>query len=219
MNEKPRTFTSAERIAIVAFCILAVLVAVPVGALVSGNFRHFYIPSEAMEPTLKVNDRLIARMGTPRSLGRGDIVLVRVRNTTYIKRIAALPGDTIELIDGRVVLNGRPVAQRRMGVDRPPAQSPMGDTAIRLAEQFPGEVEPHQIYDSGPSVADDFPPIRISNGHVFLLGDNRDNSADSRVSREDMGLGGAVPIADIRGRPWWYYGLVQGDGVKRSTPH
>ena len=151
MSEKPRTFTSVERIAITAFCIIAAPVAIAVGMLASGHFRLFYIPSEAMEPTLKVNDRFVAMMGTPEPLRRGDIVIVAVGNTNYVKRVAALPGDTIELVDGIVHLNGRRLAQRRVGVDRIATPGPLGDRAVRRTEQFPGEAEPHQIYEMGAS--------------------------------------------------------------------
>lgn len=179
MSEERRLGTGL-RIAFIAFATLAILAAVPVAALASGYFRSFYIPSEAMQPTLQINDRFVARMRDVGPIGRGDIVLVRVGESVYVKRVAAIAGDMFEMIDGVVVLNGRPVAQREVGRDRVPSAG-FGDVATRLSEQFPGEAAPHQIYNMGASAVDDYPRITIPPGHVFLLGDNRDNSADSRV--------------------------------------
>lgn len=184
--------------------LIVVAAMVPFIAVLGGFYKNFHVPSEAMSPTLQVGDAFVARMGIPEPLAHGDIVLVGIGNATYIKRVAALGGDTIELRGGVVILNGREVPQRRLGEDRIEGFRP--DTlAIRLSEQFPGEATAHEIYDMGPSQIDDMPPLTIPANHVFLLGDNRDNSADSRVSRDVMGVGGAVPISDLRGRPWWFY--------------
>jgi signal peptidase I len=216
MSERPGLDT-AWKVAIGAGVVIAAVILAPVVALGSGHFRLFYIPAEAMEPTLKVNDRFVAKMGVPANLNRGDIVLVAVGDSMYVMRLAALPGDTIELVDGIIFLDGREVAQRRVAIDRLPQPGLDGDRAVRLVERFPGEREAHEIYDIGRSMGDDYPRTRVPAGHVFLLGDNRDHSADSRFSRDEMGLGGAVPITDIRGRPWWYYSLVSRG--ERNSPN
>jgi signal peptidase I len=188
----------------------AVLIALPVAALSvaasAGSLRSFYLPSEAMAPTLMKGDRLIASMKGPGDLHRGDVILFDGPHEPdiWVKRVAGLPGDRIEVRNGIVYLNGRAVAQRQVGVDR--IEEPVMGVrqARRLAEQFPGEKRPHLIWDITYSPElDDFPETLVAPGHVFVLGDNRDQSADSRVSPERMGVD-QLPIAKIRGKPLFH---------------
>lgn len=171
-------------------------------SLTHAHYKPFYIPSEAMQPTLLVNDRLIASMRGPGELQRGDIILFSVGNAIYIKRVAALPGDRIAVLDGIVILNGSPVAQRLIATDTVEPSS-FGNHARRLSEQFPGESQTHEIYDMGFSIGDDMAERVVLPGHVFVLGDNRDQSADSRFARSEFGVE-QLPIGDIRGRALFY---------------
>jgi signal peptidase I len=150
---------------------------------------------------------------------RGDIVIVTPpgRDEDYIKRVIGLPGDTVEVRRGRLILNGRPVRS----VVRPPAMIPVDANAPcgmnqfwdRLVETEAGnfcrlpvvrETLPNGVaydtIDDGRSPGDDFGPVRVPVGRVFLMGDNRDHSADSRYSLEEQGLGGPVPSENIGGR-------------------
>lgn len=191
------------------FGIVAAAIALPVALLLlvgagRANVRNFHIPSEAMMPTLAKGDRLVAAMHGPGDLRRGDIILFRMpRQTLYIKRVAALPGDRIAMAAGVVVLNGRPVPQRFLAEET--TEGSFGPERVkRLAERFPGEARDHPIFDSGPSAVDDMAETRVPAGFVFVLGDHRDRSADSRVPREAMGVE-LLPIADIEGRPQFHF--------------
>jgi signal peptidase I len=187
------------------FAALAALLLIAAGCAHPGEgMRAFYAPSESMAPTFLTGDRFMARMGRPASLSRGDVVLVDApMGGIYIVRVAGLPGDRVEMVGGIVHLNGRAVAQRFIRSDRV-EPGPYGDAGNRLAEQFPGEAAPHQIYDSGRSPGDDVPLQVVPPGRLFLLGDNRDHSNDSRFSARSHGLE-QVPIDHVRGVPQVYY--------------
>jgi len=154
---------------------------------------------------------------------RGDIVIVTPpgRNEDYIKRVIGLPGDTLQMIDGTLIINGQPVKR----VARPDAVIPIDPNLPCGSPADPGltnhrmsgpdgkvycrvpivrETLPngrsYNTVELGRSTEDDFLPIRIPRDHVWLMGDNRDDSADSRIDEAVGGLGGPVPWENIGGR-------------------
>jgi len=170
---------------------------------------------------------------------RGDIVIVTPpgKNEDYIKRVIGLPGDTIEVRDGRLILNGRPVKAER----RPPALIPVDDNVPCDVLEFPGslvtgsdgkeycrlpvvrETLPNGVsYDTldleNISSGNDYGPVSVPAGHLFLMGDNRDRSADSRfdLNPPDNGLGGPVPWENIGGRAEFITFSL--DGTTSLTP-
>ena len=204
--------------------------------------KPFYIPSDSMMPVLRNGDRLIVTKYpygwsyssvsfhlAPKVAGRwfarlperGDIVVLEhpVSRIDYIKRVIGLPGDTIQLRNGELSINGKPVKREvqpmlAIPVDPnlPGPDSSLGRFVTRGAdgrpilelpivrETLPGGAVFDTI-DMGPGyTTDDYGPIKVPADHVFLMGDNRDGSADSRVATELKGLGGPVPFDAIAGR-------------------
>jgi signal peptidase I len=201
----------------------AAIIALAINGLFSdsGSFRYrsFYIPSEAMEPSFKKGDRFIAFMGSLGPLRRGDLVLVRAPSgAIYMKRVAAIGGDRFAMQGGTIILNGHAVQQHISGTGW--VNGVLGPEKVRrVTETFPSEGSVHEIYDVGPTSGDDVAELQVPAGAVYLLGDNRDNSADSRIPVEYGGLGGAVPMSAIAGRPYFEsWGSSRPFGAKLSSP-
>jgi signal peptidase I len=173
-------------------------------------------PSFHVLPPLK--GRLFGRMPQ-----RGDIVIVTPpgTRTDYIKRVIGIPGDTLRMVEGQLYINGQPVKRQALAPDMIPVDvnSPCGSEhdpglngfSVRGAdgkmycrvpvvrETLPGG-RSYETVELGRSPEDNFGPVTVPEGHVWLMGDNRDDSADSRVPEWQGGLGGPVPWENIGGR-------------------
>ena len=151
---------------------------------------------------------------------RGDVVVFRPtgqEGIDFVKRVIGLPGDRIEVRGGAVFLNGQPIRQQRVQPFAMPisSNSPCriapdasggtvrtgtGDVCLYPAfrETLPGG-RSYTILDQTAGPADDFPEVRVPSGHLFLMGDNRDDSMDSRFGTGEGGIG-FVPLENIVGR-------------------
>lgn len=158
------------------------------------------------------NDRIFG--GQP---ARGDVVVFRhpVSGQDYIKRLVGLPGETVQMIDGVLHINGEPVTLEDDGVFEETAEpqgpqrlrprcenGPVGDGGLclksRQIETFP-EGTSHPVLNIGRQSSDDTPLYNVPEGHFFFMGDNRDNSTDSRVPQMAGGVG-FVPYQNLIGR-------------------
>jgi signal peptidase I len=186
-------------------------------------YEPFNIPSASMVPTLLVGDylfvskfsygythyslpfspnlfsgRILARMPQ-----RGDVVvfkLPRDGKTDYIKRLVGLPGDRVQMVNGVLNINNAPVQRTRVPdyIDREPNGSVK---AVPQYDETLPEGKVHRIIElSGDQgQLDNTPVFVVPPGYFFFMGDNRDNSLDSRVPPEFQGVG-LVPFENLIGR-------------------
>lgn len=202
--------------------------------------KPFYIPSGSMLPTLLVGDRLIVSKFPygysylspsltvlPEMQGRlfgrlperGDIAVIKspIGKDDWIKRVIGLPGDTVQMKDGQLWLNGVAVPKVRVAdtvvlvtpnsdcLSPVDAQYRGTDDAGRAVCRFPTYRETlpsgrsYLTMDLGDMPKDNTPPVVVPAGHVFLMGDNRDNSEDSRFEPLEGGLG-LLPVENLVGR-------------------
>ena len=149
---------------------------------------------------------------------RGDVVVFKappMNRTDYIKRVIGLPGDTVQVRGGQVFLNGRAIPKKRIDDFVAPvtANSPCfgsefseiasdGSTRCRYPryrETLP-EGKSYDVLDVANSDADDTRLFTVPSGHLFLMGDDRDKSADSRFPAVEGGGIGFVPVENLEGR-------------------
>lgn len=208
------------------------------GAFRTLFFQPFWIPSGSMKDTLLIGDFLFvnkmaygySRYSCPFSAcpisgrllagepERGDVVVFRhpVNGTDFIKRLVGLPGDTVQMRNGLLYLNGELVPQTPTGTFEEiyEKQGPLGQlprcengpvgegglcTSSRATETLPGGRQHNVLNIDDGGFADNTDVFTVPAGHYFFLGDNRDNSQDSRFGQAVGGVG-FVPAENLIGR-------------------
>ena len=197
--------------------VQALLIAVVVRTFL---FQPFNIPSGSLVPTLLVGDYLFVSkysygyskyslpLGLPlfegRIMGsepkRGDIAVFKLpkdNKTDYIKRVIGLPNDRIQMIDARLYINGQEVQREKLPPYHTIDSYGRPTDVAHYKEILPNGVV-HEIIqkDGDTGIWSNTPVYTVPSGHFFMMGDNRDNSQDSRVLSEV----GYVPFENFEGR-------------------
>ncbi|HEX8573027.1 MAG TPA: signal peptidase I [Allosphingosinicella sp.] len=230
----------------------------------------FMIPTGSMLPEVMIGDYLFvakwpygySRYSIPFGLGafdgriwsgepeRGDVVVFRYpgRDEDYVKRLIGLPGDTVQMRGGQLILNGTPVPKVRIADWLMPVtpNSPCRyGGRIRAPEVEAGKLycryprfretlprgRSYEVLDQVEGGADDTPVFKVPEGRYFMMGDNRDDSADSRFSLDQEGVG-LLPADHVIGRaqiaffstdgsaewikPWTWFSAARWDRVGRT---
>jgi len=237
-----------------SFLVKLVLIVVIVRSFI---FSPFVIPSESMMPRLLIGDYLFitkfnygySRHSLPWSLPLlpnmhwsdptpGDVVVFKAPpadNTDWIKRVIGLPGDTIQMRDGTLILNGKAVPRERIAdfvvpiTPNFPAERWEGDREGKCPVRFQqtnGEGDAicqipryretlpngrsYEILDQGPTEQDTTGLYTVPEGHVFMMGDNRDDSLDSRFSHQSGGVS-FVPMENLEGKAVFTFWSTDGN--------
>lgn len=172
-------------------------------ALMHRVYKVYYAPSASMVPTIAQNDRFVVDMHDRQEPRRGDLIVFKANGIARVARVAAIGGDVIALRAGVPIINGHAARQAPEGV------MTIGDSGVPqqariLREQLPGDSRDHRLLDLGTTDFDDVAPVRVPKGTLYVLGDDRDRSADSRVPIDEFGAG-MVPETAVLGRPLFIF--------------
>lgn len=219
-NEKPDSLIETLKTIIYAILLALFIRSVAV--------EPFNIPSGSMLPNLLVGDYLFvskysygySRYSFPFGLApitgrwwpggvagdtpRGTMVVFKLPTNTsidYVKRVIGLPGDRIQVIAGRLYINGEKVERKEVGTYDFTDQDGTPHKLTRYAETLPGGVVHDILEQSDDEALDNTQVYTVPEGHYFMMGDNRDHSADSRVLQQV----GFVPAENILGPVRWRF--------------
>ena len=232
---RPESRWAIGALVVLSFILMVLLLSSPVlvRALL---FQPFNIPASSMVPTLQVGDYFFvskyaygySRYTWPFSSepfngriwgsepARGDVVaffLPKDNSTVYIKRVVGLPGDRIQMKQGVLHINGVPVARERLAdfVGEEPCGAGASAAIKRWRETLPNGVSHETLDCVDNGFYDNTSIYAVPSGHFFMLGDNRDNSTDSRV----LSSMGYVPLENIIGRAAMiFYSASADSGVR-----
>ena len=185
--------------------------------------QPFYVPTGSMQPTLAIGDALIgskypygySRWSTPWGLGpksekrllgklpkHGDVVVFRLPrdlNVTYVKRVVGLPGDRIQMQRGQLTINGKVAPLVSLGKGQVEDRNGTYTDAALHTETLPGGMQ-HTIFKTGwDGWLDNTKVFTVPKDNIFVMGDNRDDSLDSRAA-QNMGGVGFVPVENLMAR-------------------
>ena len=177
----------------------ALIIAILIRSLL---FQPFYIPSSSMEPTLLVGDRIFVSKYTygyskhsfpfspnitnkrffSKSPNRGDLVVFKTpadNRTDYIKRLIGMPGDTIQFVDGSILINNKKVLRKRIETQKIIRCGKFLLETNTFIETLPNGIK-HIVVYKKKGTLQNTQIFKVPDNHYFLLGDNRDCSKDSR---------------------------------------
>ena len=207
---------------------LAILLAMMIRTFM---FEPFNIPSGSMVPNLLVGDYLFvskysygySKHSFPFSAGgfegrvmdgglpeRGDVAVFRLPTNTsidYIKRVIGLPGDTIQVIGGQLYINKKPAPREMLSLKEYTNDFNSTVEVVEYVETLPNDIM-HLMYEIDDyQELDNTKEFTVPEGHYFMMGDNRDNSQDSRV----MSQVGFVPIENFIGKAEFVFFSTNGE--------
>ncbi len=204
---KDPKLTRTARTLLLSGLVLGILAAIT-AIFFSASFYYlrakpFETPAGSMRPTLQQGDSFLVSqifpiIGERYAPERGDIVVFRHpqnQGVTYVKRVIGLPGERIQMKNGEVYLNGQPFDRQKAEA----IEEKSRDGQVSLVQTY-REILPngrsHEVIDlQVDSRFDETPEFEVPEGNLFVLGDNRDNSIDSRM-QEHFGF---VPIENVTG--------------------
>lgn len=167
----------------------------------SSVFEAFEIPTASEAPTLLPGDRVLVNKTTfqRRLVRRGDEVVFRVSSEpglNWVKRVIALPGDTVEVKDNKVLVNGQQLSRE------PVLRASLGTAAEEIKGELFEETNSSRryqiLFSTDTKPLPDYPQAKVPDGACFVLGDNRNNSRDSRTM-------GFVALGDVIGDVQYRY--------------